>query len=205
MPKGSSELTAARKEEIIRACRTLYRTKNFKDITLKDIADATSFTRTSIYNYFHTKEEIFLAILEEEYEAWAKELEALKDMKRPSGKKLAEGIARSLEEREMMLKILSMNHYDMEENSREDNLAEFKVSYKKTMTAMDAVLKTLRISKRNREDFLYAFFPFLCGIYPYTCVTEKQREAMETADAGFVYHSVYELTFSFLKQLLEEK
>ena len=35
MPKGSAELTRARKEEIIAACRELYETRSFKDITLK--------------------------------------------------------------------------------------------------------------------------------------------------------------------------
>ena len=59
MPKGSKELTASRKEEIISACEKLYETMSFKEITMKEIANATSFTRTSIYNYFHTKEEIF--------------------------------------------------------------------------------------------------------------------------------------------------
>ena len=64
MPKGSAELTAARREEIMDACESLYRTMNFKDITLKEIGTVTSFTRTSIYNYFHSKEEIFLALFE---------------------------------------------------------------------------------------------------------------------------------------------
>lgn len=31
---------------------------SFKDITLKDISRETTFSRTSIYNYFQTKEEI---------------------------------------------------------------------------------------------------------------------------------------------------
>ena len=46
MPKGSEELTQARKKEIINACAKLYETRNFKDITLKDIGAETSFTRT---------------------------------------------------------------------------------------------------------------------------------------------------------------
>ena len=56
MPKASQARTNARKEEIISACAALYETMSFKDITLKDISQATSFTRTSIYNYFQTKE-----------------------------------------------------------------------------------------------------------------------------------------------------
>ena len=64
MPKGSEELTRAREDEIISACAALYETMGFKDITLRDIGEKTSFTRTSIYNYFQTKEEIFLALLQ---------------------------------------------------------------------------------------------------------------------------------------------
>ena len=64
MPKGSEELTRAREDEIISACAALYETMGFKDITLRDIGEKTSFTRTSIYKYFQTKEEIFLALLQ---------------------------------------------------------------------------------------------------------------------------------------------
>ena len=64
MPKGSEELTNARREEIVRACAALYETMGFKEITIRDIGEKTSVTRTSIYNYFQTKEEIFLALLQ---------------------------------------------------------------------------------------------------------------------------------------------
>lgn len=77
MPKGSPELKNARREEIINACEELYKTMSFKEITIKEIGNATSFTRTSIYNYFQTKEEIFLALLKREYELWIVDL---KDM-----------------------------------------------------------------------------------------------------------------------------
>ena len=63
MPRGSAELTNARREEIIAACEKLYQTMSFKEITLKDISVETSFSRPSIYNYFQTKEEIFLALM----------------------------------------------------------------------------------------------------------------------------------------------
>ena len=96
MPKGSEELTAARREEIINACEKLYRTMRFKEITIKEIGRETSFTRTSIYNYFETKEEIFLALLKREYDCWCEslaEIAACKDERA----ELAELLARSLE------------------------------------------------------------------------------------------------------------
>ena len=55
MPRTSQQRTNARKEEIVNACAELYETMGFKEITLKEIGKATSFTRTSIYNYFQTK------------------------------------------------------------------------------------------------------------------------------------------------------
>ena len=46
MPKGSPEQTSAQKEEIISACRKLYETMSFKDITLKEIGKKHYITRT---------------------------------------------------------------------------------------------------------------------------------------------------------------
>ena len=48
MPRGSEELTNARKEEITMPCARLYETMSFREITIKEIGKETSFTRTSI-------------------------------------------------------------------------------------------------------------------------------------------------------------
>ena len=98
MPKGSEELTAARKEEIVTACAELYKTMSFKDITIKEIGSATSFTRTSIYNYFQTKEEIFLALLQREYELWISRLKQIwSEHDRMTRAEFADALAHSLE------------------------------------------------------------------------------------------------------------
>ena len=207
MPKGSVELTNARREEIISACEKLYQTMSFKEITLKDIAGATSFTRTSIYNYFQTKEEIFLALLQKEYERWIADLEAVISSRNAMTRdEIAGALARTLERREQLLKLMSMNHYDMEANSRMERLTEFKKAYGRSLQAVDGLLRTFvpDLSAQDREEFLYAFFPFIYGIYPYAVVTDKQREAMDRAETGYVYHSIYELAFRCAKKLLEK-
>ena len=142
MPKGSPELTSARREEIITACRKLYETKSFKEITLKEIGQLTSFTRTSIYNYFETKEEIFLALFQQEYELLAEDLDGLCERyERLSQTELASELARSLERRPLMLKLLSMNLYDMEANSRMERLVEFKTAYGESTAAINRCLQ----------------------------------------------------------------
>ena len=205
MPKGSEELTAARKEEIITACAKLYETMSFKDITIKEIGSVTSFTRTSIYNYFQTKEEIFLALLQREYELWIHRLKQIQsEHDRMTKAEFADALAHSLEERENLLKIMSMNHYDMEENSRIERLIEFKVVYGQTLTEVRNCLDKFftEMTVQDKQDFIFSFFPFMFGIYPYTVVTEKQKAAMAQAKVDYVYMSIYEITFAEAKKLL---
>ncbi len=206
MPKGSEKLTAARKEEIINACARLYETMSFKEITIKEIGQATSFTRTSIYNYFQTKEEIFLALMQREYESWIKALKQIQNTNQQmSVDEFAIALARSLEERPNLLKLLSMNHYDMEENSRIERLVEFKKAYGCSMKEVQNCLNQFfpQMSEPDKQDFIYSFFPFMFGIYPYTIVTEKQKQAMEQADVHYVYMTIYEITCREAKKLLE--
>lgn len=206
MPKGSEKLTQARKNEIINACAELYESRNFKDVTLKDIGAKTSCTRTLIYYYFHTKEEIFLALLQREYERWIDDLTVLqKGHQQMTSEQFAEELAHSLERRSRLLKLMSMNHYDMEANSRMENLIAFKIVYGNSMRAVNGCLEKFfqKMTTSDRQEFIYAFFPFMFGIYPYTVVTEKQREALEKSHAEYVFLSIYEITKSMVLKLLQ--
>ncbi len=205
MPKGSVELTNVRKEEIIAACRKLYETMSFKDITLKEIGQQTSFTRTSIYNYFETKEEIFLALFAQEYELFTEDLDRLCEQNETlSMDALSSALAHALENRPLMLKLLSMNLYDMESNSRMERLVAFKTAYGKSKDALDYCLKKFipGMGEQRRQTFLYAFLPFVYGLYPYTMVTEKQKQAMKEAGISYVYMSTYEMAYVFIRTLL---
>lgn len=207
MPKGSPELTAARKEEIISACEQLYKTMSFKDITLKEIGNVTSFTRTSIYNYFQTKEEIFLALYTREYDRWNEDLQGiLNENVKLSKKQLSEKIASSIAKREQLLKLLSMNNYDMESNSRPELLVSFKVSYGESLRNIQKIFKKFcpDMNEADIKSFIYVFFPFMFGIYPYTTVTDKQREAMNKANVDFTYQTIFEITNNCILRLLRK-
>jgi AcrR family transcriptional regulator len=207
MPRGSPERTEARKLEIIKACEQLYQTMSFKEITLKEIGKETSFSRPTIYNYFQTKEEIFLALYEMEYERWNTDLKKiLCDNDSLTREQIAEQIARSLEKRGQLLKLLAMNNYDMESNSRSERLVMFKAAYGRSMKNVYSILDKFcpDMDDLAKERFIYVFFPFMFGIYPYSSVTEKQRQAMKEADVAYKYHSIFEITYQCLIQLLRK-
>ena len=207
MRKGTPEEIARKREEIVDACEHLYQTMSFKEITLKEISKITSFSRPTIYNYFETKEEIFLALFKREYDRWNENLTVIfEENERLTKVQLAEKIAESLAERQQLLKLLSMNNYDMEANSRQELLTSFKESYGNSLRRMSMLLTKFcpDMSVADIQNFSYIFFPFMFGIYPYTTVTEKQKAAMEEAGVNYVYQTVYELTCSCLTRLLGE-
>ena len=207
MRKGTPEEIARKREEIVDACEHLYQTMSFKEITLKEISKITSFSRPTIYNYFETKEEIFLALFKREYDRWNENLTVIfEENERLTKVQLAEKIAQSLAERQQLLKLLSMNNYDMEANCRQELLTSFKESYGNSLRRMSMLLTKFcpDMSVADIQNFSYIFFPFMFGIYPYTTVTEKQKAAMEEAGVNYVYQTVYELTRSCLTRLLGE-
>ena len=207
MRKATPEQIALKREEIINACEQLYQTMSFREITLKEIGKITSFSRPTIYNYFETKEEIFLMLFQREYDSWNEDLAAiLKGNEQLTKAEFSEQIAASLAGREQLLKLLSMNNYDMEANSRQELLNTFKQSYGRSMHLMCMLLEKFcpDMSVTDIQNFIYIFFPFMFGIYPYTAVTEKQKTAMKEAGINYMYQSVYELTYSCLIRLLGE-
>ena len=85
-----------------------------------------------------------------------------------------------------------------------ERLAEFKEAYGNSVRAMTRLLEKFRpqMTPTDRQEFLYSFFPFMYGVYPYTVVTDKQKAAMKKARTDFVYLSVYEMIYTGTKRLL---
>ena len=202
----NNEIGEEKKEEIIKACEELYEETSFKDITIKGIGEQGKFSRTSIYYYFQTKEEIFLSLFKKEYENWIKDLEELySENEELTKKNFADKLAKTIEKRTNLLKLLSMNMYDMEENSRIEELIKFKTAYGKSVEmvrkCIDKFFKDM--SEEEKDKFIFSFFPFMYGIYPYAEVTEKQKEAMEKARVPFKFQTIYEITYNGLLKLLK--
>lgn len=194
-----------RREEIVKACRTLYQKMNFKEITIKEISEFTSFSRPSIYNYFATKESIFLEIFREEYSYWCDDMDFILSSNEKLGVDgFSKKIALTLENRPTLLKLLSMNLYDLEENCTLEDLTLFKQEYKRALDTFEKLLATYfpQMSKSDKNKFIYTFFPFMFGLYPYANATQKQKEAMTAAGIKYPTKSVYDFVYQALVTLL---
>ena len=97
-----------------------------------------------------------------------------------------------------------MNLYDMEANSRMEQLVDFKKSYGQSLSSMKKCLDKFfkHMKEEEKERFIFSFFPLMYGIYPYTRATDKQKEAMENAEVPFKFFSIYEMVYESIMKLL---
>ncbi len=197
-------LVDERKEEIINACEKLYQKLDFKDINIKIIGDQISVGRTSIYNYFQTKEEIFLALLEREYLKWNEDLTIiLQKNEKLAREDFINKITDSLMKRRTLLKLISMNMFEMEANSRVENITTFKLAFKESVSLLEQCLgKFFNIKDSEAEEIAFTFLPFLVGIYPYTSITDKMKEAIHKANFAYKFYTDKELLKMGLEKIL---
>ena len=205
MPKISADEYLRRRDQIIDACAALYEREGYAAITVAAIADRVTFGRANIYNYFANKDEIALALLAHEHDLWASDLAVLASTVAGEPDELvASALARGLENRHTMLRLLALSLSTMEQNARPEQLAAFKASYRKASEALRMLLEAIRPAwdDRARDDFTYAFLPFLHGVYPYAHHTRAQLEAMEKAGIADPGRSVSDLVRTLVLSLL---
>lgn len=198
------KLVDTRREEIIDACEKLYKEVGFKNVNIKLIGENISCSRTSIYNYFETKEEIFLALVEREYLIWNKDLKKFyeKDNK-VTLDEFINNIVSSLSKRRVLLKLISMNMYEMEENSSYESVKSYKTAYTESVNLFkNCLIKLLNFNEEEATNKVFTFFPFMIGIYPYSAVTKKQKKALTELDFKYNYYNIEDLIKMGLKNIL---
>ena len=192
-----------RKEEVINACEKLYQELDFKDINIKLIGDKISVGRTSIYNYFQTKEEIFLALLEREYIKWNEDLCTILKHEKLSKEDFIDKITDSLLKRKILLKLISMNMFEMEANSRIENITNYKLAFKESISLIEQCLcKFFNVKDIEAEEITFTILPFLVGIYPYTSLTDKMKEATHKANIKYKFYTNKEMIKMGLTKIL---
>ncbi|MBD5560682.1 MAG: TetR/AcrR family transcriptional regulator [Clostridia bacterium] len=203
MPRGSAERTQARRDEILDACAGITDRMTTEQLSIADIASETSFGRTSIYNYFKTREEIILALLARQYEEWADDIEELDtDPAVHDLQSFAAAFADTLAKRRLLLKLLNMNLFQVEESCRPESLRDFKASLGRSQTAVKRCLEKYWTdsSEDDRTAFIWAFYPFMHGLYSYANITDKQAVAMDAAGVAYAHRTAPEITLAFLQR-----
>ncbi len=178
----SEEQIEYRINEILEATAKLYEENRFEEITFVMVAKEAGFTRSNLYRYFKTKEDIFLALLMRDMVAWRKDLEANFAAKESIANFSSKWVDIFLSHKRM-LKLQTILYTLLEKNATLEALVDFK---KGLMEDIFLSVETIGValpfpSSEAAMEFLYASVALVNGIYPLMDTTDKQKEAMQIA------------------------
>lgn len=197
-----------RQNDILNACSKVFDNHGYDEITLKMISDETAISRTTMYTYYKTKEDIFLDLIEREYLTWYDTLlnQFHDQMDRVTFCKI---LATTLLSQKQFLRLLSIQNTIIEQNSDPAHLVDFK---KRTAVIFDAFEQGLtttfpQSNKSDRDCFIVHFSIYSLGFYPYMHPNQKQIQSLQQADVQvpeindeqLLYDGIFRLTSSLAK------
>lgn len=186
----TNEQITERRKEIIESCSKLFDEFGVEGVHFKAISKMTSIGRSTIYNYYKTKEDILLDLLVEDIRKWSNGVVSiLNEHDSLSKESYCRKITDSFLINSRMLYLMSIHYSFVEKNCTLEKLTEFKRNMNELVSPL-----TRSIDKYfpNAQDdkkrlFFFSLVSFISGLYPSTNLTEKQKQAIK--DSGYKHHN----------------
>lgn len=178
----SDEQIEQRIKEIVEATARLYEEHRFEDITFAMIAKEAEFTRSNLYRYFETKEDIFLELIKHDIEAWRRDILDNFTTENKSSRELAEAWVDLILKNRRMIKLFTILFTLLERNASLEALTAFKQKINQEIGTVAQFLSTALPfpSVDAAAEFISAQSSLAIGSYPMMDLTPKQIKAMET-------------------------
>lgn len=170
------------KADMIKAAEKLYKQHGYEYVNLLNISKLTHLSRPAIYNYYHSKEEIFLDILLREYNSFGARLKKKLTIEKLTKDELADELADIILKHVYLLEFISSYENNIEENSTIEHLKEYRTEwdagfYTDFMAAIS--FQFPEATQKEKDEFLDLFIASLYGIYPIICPSEERVAAMK--------------------------
>ncbi len=187
-----------RKKEITAACKQIYIAEGYDSITMEKISQFTSMSRSSIYNYYTTKEEIILELLAEcclEFEDILKKI--FDSRNNMTKEEFCELFATELNKQSLFLSLNTVHFITLtlDKNCSQEMLDEFKIKIKPLFDTIHNGVKKFfpNVSDEQKHEFIFFIFAMVNGIYPMTHLTEKQHKALAKAIPDYKTPDFYKI------------
>jgi AcrR family transcriptional regulator len=141
-----------RRQAIIDVAWQLFQSRPYESLTMADVADALQLAKGTVYLYFKTKEELFLAIEEQQLEAFFTEVDG--ELKMISNRdveaiqEIVKLVCEALERRPGLTRLLAILHTILERNIDLETATRFKYMLKahfaRTGSLLEGCLPFLR-------------------------------------------------------------
>jgi AcrR family transcriptional regulator len=138
----SDEDKEQRRDAILAAAVTLMDRERYDGVTMAAVAREAGIAKGTTYLYFHTKEQLFLALLEEEYAAWfAAARDALRVLPTSSSTaSVADALIGTVGDRPLFLQLMELLHVVLEQNITVETALAFKTRMRDEVVGLALVL-----------------------------------------------------------------
>lgn len=177
-----------RQLDIINACDTLFDEGDYENVNIKAISEITTLTRSAIYTYYKTKDEILLDLLGYELADWKEELLVWCGETAPlDAEEFGRQFTNIVMKREKMVRHYCLLFTLLERNSRLEKLVEFK---QKAIPAAGAVVQCImtnfpHYSQQEAAAIAEQMIALVIGLYPVAHLTLIQKEAIAISKTGY--------------------
>jgi len=178
----SDEQIEQRIKEIVNATARLYENHRFEEITFAMIAKEADFTRSNLYRYFETKEDIFLELIKHDIEDWRQDVLENFTPENKSLRELAEAWVDLALKYKRMLKLFTILFTLLERNASLEALTVFKSKINEEIGRVAQFLSTALPFPfvEAAAEYISAQSSLAIGSYPMMDLTPKQIEAMQS-------------------------
>jgi AcrR family transcriptional regulator len=123
----TSSAKEERRSAILGAAAHLFSVREFRDVSIDDVARGAGLAKGTLYLYFRTKETLFLELCADAFRGWFDALEAGFPERGAGPAGLASVIASTLRDRPLLLRLIALLHSVFEENVDDIALRSFKL------------------------------------------------------------------------------
>lgn len=178
----SDEQKGQRISEIVSATEQLYQKYGYEEITFVQIAKEAGFTRSNLYKYFKSKEEIFLEFLKHDIKLWTKDLKTnySKDGY-CSINEFTEIWVDTLQKNSRLIELISILYLHLEKEASYDTLLDFKKSFhQKFQPIVERLSQQIKgFSTDKVAEFLNIQAALGIGLFQMTNLSVNQLKVLE--------------------------
>lgn len=177
-----------RQLDILKACDILFEEGGYEKVNIKAVAEMTTITRSSIYTYYKTKDEMMMDLLSMELCEWKEELMTWCEKTAPlQPKEFSCQFTEILLHHEKLLQHYCLLYTLLEKNCRLEKMVAFK---KRVIPVQEALVQIFMtniptLSVETAVCVVEQMIAYIIGLYPASHLTRKQEQAIALSETGY--------------------
>ena len=185
----SPDQISQRTATILEAAGEVFSEMPYEKVTMRLIANRANFTRSNLYRYFNTREEIFLTLFQTDVDAWMNEMnDSFNLSSSVSIDSFVSLWTDILLRQKRLLRLSPLLAISLEKHVTERVYRDFKISLKDMALSVFPVLKKA-LSGFNKEaigGFLLFNLALVAGAWPMSQYSEMQRSVLSEPDLSWM-------------------